>query len=61
VRERSSAFGRDLADLARELETVARTIGAEARLLRDEAMGAELLFTRELIEQWASWWKPRRA
>jgi len=50
--ERPSAFSRDLAELAQDLETVARSIGTETRLLRDEAMGAELVLTRELIEQW---------
>ena len=49
---RRSAFSRDPAELAGEPGDSARTWSEESRLLRDEAMGAELLLTRELVEQW---------
>jgi hypothetical protein len=49
---RPSAFSRNPEELVREAADASRTWGEESRLLRDEAMGAELLLTRELVEQW---------
>jgi hypothetical protein len=49
--DRSSAFTRSIDQVAEDLEAIARTWSQEGRLVRDEAMGAELLLTRELIEQ----------
>jgi len=51
MNDRSSAFNRSIDQVAEDLEAIARTWSREGRLVRDEAMGAELLLTRELIEQ----------
>lgn len=49
--DRTSAFTRSIEQVSDDLEAIARTWSQEGRLVRDEAMGAELLLTRELIEQ----------
>jgi hypothetical protein len=49
--DRPSAFTRSIEQVAHDIEAVAQTWAQESRLVRDEAMGAELLLTRELIEQ----------
>jgi hypothetical protein len=54
---RPSAFTRRVEQIADDLGSVARTWTAESRLVRDEAMGAELLLTREVIEQIGIWFE----
>lgn len=49
--ERETALGRSAGQIARDVEAIARTWSKESRLARDEAVGAELLLSRELIEQ----------
>jgi len=49
--DRQSTFSRSIGQIGHDIEAVAQTWSAESRLVRDEAMGAELLLARELIEQ----------
>jgi len=49
--ERPSAFNRSVEQIAHEVQAVARSWSEESRLVRDEAMGAELLLSREIVEQ----------
>jgi hypothetical protein len=46
-----STFSRSVEQIADDFGSVARSWSEESRLVRDEAMGAELLLTREFIEQ----------
>ena len=46
---RLSAFRKDLDRLAREAEALTESLGADSRLAREEAVGAEILATRDLM------------
>jgi hypothetical protein len=46
-----SAFRKDLSRLAREVEDLSASLKAESRLAREEAIGAELLASRDLVGQ----------
>jgi hypothetical protein len=52
-----SAFRKDLSRLARELEDLSASLKAESRLAREEAIGAELLASRDLVGQLGSVWE----
>lgn len=49
--DRDSPLSRSVLQIARDVESAARTWSRESRQVRDEAMGAELLATREIVEQ----------
>ncbi|MFU8816651.1 MAG: hypothetical protein ACNA7W_14980 [Pseudomonadales bacterium] len=53
---RLSAFKKDLDRLAREVDELSGSMQAETRLAGEEAMGAELLASRELVAQLGILW-----
>ncbi len=52
-----SAFQKDIEALAHDVEELADDIGKDSRLIREEMVGAEILATRELIENLGIVWE----
>lgn len=52
-----SAFQKDVEALAQDVEELTEDLGKDSRLIREEMVGAEILATRELIENLGLVWE----
>jgi hypothetical protein len=58
---RLSAFEKDVESLARDMEDLAHDLSEDSRLVGEEMVGAELLATRELVENLGIVWETLEA
>ena len=58
---RLSAFQKDIESLARDMDDLAHDLTEDSRLVSEEMVGAELLATRELVENFGILWETLEA
>jgi hypothetical protein len=56
IKENLSAFRKDLSRLTREVEDLSASLRADSRLVGEEAVGAELLASRNVVAQLSGLW-----
>jgi len=54
---RNSAFSKDLRRIAEDVERLADDLGQDSRMMRDEAVGAEILVSKEITEKIGILWE----
>jgi len=54
---RNSAFSKDLRRIAEDVERLADDLGHDSRMMRDEAVGAEILASKEITEKIGILWE----